>query len=121
VWGREELEEMGVAVQAAVEHGGGGFPGTVVELLQARERELPVPGARLLACGPPGMLKRVALWGLARGIPCQVSLEAPMACGVGVCLGCAVKRPGDRGYTRLCREGPVMDAADVDWECIGGL
>jgi len=61
------------------------------------------------------MLRAVAGMCSASGISCQVSLEAPMACGLGVCQGCVVPQAGG-GYFRVCREGPVVEAAMVDWE-----
>ena len=55
----------------------------------------------------------------ARGVPCEASLETPMACGYGVCLGCPVprRREGSRhtGYLYACTEGPCVDAAQIDW------
>lgn len=60
------------------------------------------------------MLKEVARIASEAKIPAQVSLERYMACGVGVCLGCVVKSR-DGSYVRACREGPVFDAEDVEW------
>lgn len=68
----------------------------------------------VLACGPKPMLKAVATICAGHGLACQVSLEAPMACGVGACLGCAIPASGG-GYLRACREGPVLEAGRVDW------
>jgi dihydroorotate dehydrogenase electron transfer subunit len=61
------------------------------------------------------MLKAVARICQERGVACQVSLEAPMACGLGACLGCAIPAAAG-GYLRACQEGPVLDAGRVDWE-----
>lgn len=63
------------------------------------------------SCGPVPMLKRVAE--LVAPLPHWVSLEAYMACGVGVCHGCAV--PVGEGYERVCKEGPVFDASRIRW------
>ncbi|HQP31597.1 MAG TPA: dihydroorotate dehydrogenase electron transfer subunit [Deltaproteobacteria bacterium] len=65
------------------------------------------------ACGPLPMLK--AVWDLARasGAACQVSLEERMACGFGVCSGCAVETV--RGIERVCSEGPVFRAEEIQW------
>ena len=74
--------------------------------------------AVIYACGPAGMLKAVA--GLARreGTPCQVSLEARMACGMGACLGCAVAAQNAAGphYLKVCQDGPVFKAQEIDWD-----
>lgn len=70
----------------------------------------------IMACGPLPMLRAVRRLALAAGIPCQLSLEERMACGVGACLGCSVKRrerDGGWGYARVCRDGPVFDAREV--------
>jgi len=73
----------------------------------------------LYACGPEPMLRAVARLALARGVPCELSLEAHMACGFGVCLGCVVPtrsgETGDGGYERVCVEGPVMRAERLAW------
>ena len=64
------------------------------------------------------MLKAVARLSLERGVDCELSLEAHMACGFGVCLGCVVPthRPGGAiGYDRLCVDGPVMTADRLAW------
>lgn len=70
------------------------------------------------ACGPPGMLRTAATICRKLNVPLQVSLEANMACGVGACLGCAV-RTTDGDYARVCREGPVFDADRIDWGNFG--
>lgn len=64
------------------------------------------------SCGPIPMLK--ALAAIVSPIPHYCSLEAYMACGVGICYGCAV--PVGEGYQRVCKEGPVFNAADLRWE-----
>ncbi len=69
----------------------------------------------VLTCGPFPMMRAVAAICRERGIPCQVSLEAHMACGSGLCLGCAVESEHDAGYIHVCREGPVVDAEKVQW------
>lgn len=63
----------------------------------------------VFACGPHGMLKAVAVLCMENNVPCQVSLESVMACGMGACLGCALPRPGG-GNFHVCTDGPVMDA-----------
>lgn len=68
----------------------------------------------VLACGPKPMLKNVAKVAAEFGVPCQVSLEERMACGVGACLGCAVQM-ADGTMKHVCKDGPVFDAEEVDW------
>ena len=72
----------------------------------------------IFACGPLPMLKAVQKLAIEKNIPCQISLEEKMACGVGVCLGCAVKTaksPKDAPeYIHVCKAGPVFNAQDVE-------
>lgn len=70
----------------------------------------------IYACGPLPMLKAVQSFAKEENIPCQISLEERMACGMGVCLGCAVKYVGDDkvNYKHVCKNGPVFDANDVE-------
>ena len=68
----------------------------------------------VLACGPKPMLKNVAAVAAGFGVPCQVSMEERMACGVGACLGCAIQM-ADGTMKHVCKDGPVFDAGEVDW------
>lgn len=72
----------------------------------------------IYACGPLPMLKAVQKLAIEKNIPCQISLEEKMACGLGVCLGCAVKTaksPADAPeYWHVCKAGPVFNAKDVE-------
>ncbi len=72
-------------------------------------------GLRVFSCGPTAMMRVCARIAERSGVPCVVALENAMACGFGVCLGCAapLKRGG---YALVCREGPAFDAAAIDWE-----
>lgn len=87
-----------------------GQPGMVTEAMADALGTGPV---MVYACGPLPMLKQV--WSLARaaGARCQVSLEERMACGFGVCAGCAVETL--KGIERVCSEGPVFNAEEVVW------
>jgi dihydroorotate dehydrogenase electron transfer subunit len=72
----------------------------------------------LYACGPEPMLKETARLAREAGVACQLSLEAHMACGFGVCIGCVVPTRGGEGetrYERVCIEGPVMRAERLAW------
>jgi dihydroorotate dehydrogenase electron transfer subunit len=73
----------------------------------------------VFACGPYGMLKKVGEITAQWEIPCEVSMEERMGCGVGACLSCACKiKTGDGGFTyrRVCKEGPVFPSGEVVWE-----
>lgn len=69
----------------------------------------------ILACGPRPLLRAVAHLAGLHGIPCQVSMEERMGCGVGACLVCACKT-ADGQYRHVCKHGPVFDALEVDWD-----
>ena len=71
--------------------------------------------ARLYVCGPTPMMRRCAEIAAERGAPCVVSLENNMACGFGVCLGCAAPLAGG-GFALVCRDGPMFDAGAIAWE-----
>lgn len=73
----------------------------------------PVPPV-VMACGPKGMLKAVAKACAAHGVECQVSLEERMGCGVGACLVCACDM-ADGSRKHVCKDGPVFNAKEVDW------
>ncbi|HEU0316431.1 MAG TPA: hypothetical protein VFR49_03820 [Solirubrobacteraceae bacterium] len=68
--------------------------------------------AVVYACGPPPMLEAVRALCEARGVPAQLALESGMACGFGACFGCVV--PTRDGYVRLCVDGPVLPAAELE-------
>ncbi len=84
----------------------------LAERLKARRN-----AALVLACGPRPMLERVAELAAEAGIPCQVSMEERMGCGIGACAGCACRIlvDGQPAYKRVCVDGPVFNAADVIW------
>ena len=70
---------------------------------------------RGLACGPKPMLRNVAKVAQEFGVPCQVSMEERMGCGVGACLVCACDmKDGSRKH--VCKDGPVFDSKEVDWD-----
>ena len=69
----------------------------------------------VLACGPKPMLKSVARVAKEFGVPCQVSMEERMGCGVGACLVCACDM-ADGSRKHVCKDGPVFDAKEVDWD-----
>ncbi|MBQ1352119.1 MAG: dihydroorotate dehydrogenase electron transfer subunit [Oscillospiraceae bacterium] len=70
---------------------------------------------RILACGPQPMLRAVAKIAAEFNVPCFVSMEERMACGVGACLGCACKMK-DGSYQRVCHDGPVFSASEVSFD-----
>ncbi len=110
--GQEDFRPLGVELEIATEHGSAGRRGLVTDLLEAA---LGGPNDRVYACGPTAMMRRAAEIARGRGAACVVSLENRMACGFGVCLGCAVPRAAE-GFHLVCRDGPVFDAGDLAWD-----
>ena len=96
--------------------GSAGRQAFVTELL--REELDSDANATVYACGPPPMLEAVRALTSERGVPAQLALESGMACGYGACFGCVV--PTKSGYVRLCVDGPVLDAGDLDTALIAG-
>jgi len=108
----DNLIERGAAVMLATEDGSREYHGPVTGLLEKKLAEFS-PGA-IFTCGPRPMLRAVAEIARRAGIPCQVSLEERMACGIGACLGCAVQL-ADGSMARVCANGPVFDAEEIAW------
>jgi dihydroorotate dehydrogenase electron transfer subunit len=109
-----ELRAMGVGLHLTTEDGSVGAKGLVTLALEARLEAGLRSGRpmRVMGCGPNGMLWAVARIAKARDVPCFISLEEQMACGIGVCLGCAIPARS-RPFRYVCSNGPVFDAADV--------
>jgi dihydroorotate dehydrogenase electron transfer subunit len=115
-WFRSRCGEVDVTT----EDGTLGERGVVTAPLKRRIAAIGAERVHVYACGPDPMLRAVARIALAAGARCDLSLEATMACGFGVCLGCVVPThgggpDGDEGFERVCVEGPVMDAARLAW------
>jgi dihydroorotate dehydrogenase electron transfer subunit len=138
-----DLRKAGTKVHVATEDGSLGSPGLVTDLLEEYLRSS-VVGRRstIYACGPHPMLHAVAKIAERFHVPCQVSMEASMACGFGACMGCVipvhgsqfrvqgsgfrVHRPeksmnhepstvNQQSYKLCCKDGPVFDAQEIAW------
>jgi dihydroorotate dehydrogenase electron transfer subunit len=109
-------------LRVATEDGSRGTRGRVTVLLERALDELAAARqpAKVYTCGPEAMMAAVAALSATRAVPCEVSLETPMACGYGVCLGCPVPRAAGRGYLYACTEGPCVDATTIDWAKTSG-
>lgn len=110
--GVEDFKAAGAAVHLASDDGSLGFRGYVTDLLAQQP-----PPQHLIGCGPEPMLKALAELARRWQVPCHLSLESPMACGVGICFSCVTKvRTVDgEDYRRVCVDGPVFDAAGLAW------
>ncbi len=106
-------------VRTASEDGHSGHQGYVTDLLSVLLEGDDARSAVVYACGPPAMLEAVRELCLARGVSAELAMETQMACGFGSCFGCAVPLKGG-GYMRLCVDGPVVDAGDVDSALVAG-
>lgn len=106
----EDFRRLG-ALSIATEDGSFGEKGFVTGPLGRRLAE---GGVDLIcACGPKPMLRAVANLAQKSGVRCLVSLEERMGCGIGACRVCACAVGGE--YRRVCRDGPIFDAEEVDW------
>ncbi len=113
---RRDLATVDGELVVATDDGTAGEAGRVTEVFE-RHLEGGVDYDLVLGCGPMPMLRALAAVTARRGLPAQLALEERMGCGVGVCLGCIVPT-ADGSHVRLCTEGPVLDAAAVDWEVV---
>lgn len=128
LFGNTEIKDLGIDYVVATDDGSFGIDGYIteplaIELIRRRTSESlfePV----IFGCGPVPMLKKLAE--VCYNLTCYLSLEQLMPCGWGVCNGCAVKikthdnrkTEDERGFrlARVCKEGPVFEAAEVLWE-----
>lgn len=110
----KDFRKLGAKVYIATDDGSRGYKGLVTKLLAKKiPSTVDNQPSTIYACGPKPMLKEVARLAKQHDMPCQVSLEEYMACGIGTCLGCAAKTI--TGYRMVCKDGPVFDAKEVVW------
>lgn len=105
--GVADFRAAGAAVHLASDDGTLGFHGFVTQLLETHE-----PPHHLVGCGPEAMLHALANLAGRWNVPCHLSLETPMACGVGICFSCVTRVRTEDGwdYRRVCVDGPVFNA-----------
>jgi len=106
---RNKLADYGIRVEVTTDDGSEGGKGLVTDLLEfaSENRSFDI----IFACGPVAMLKAVAKLSEIHHMLCQISIETIMACGMGVCLGCAVETNNiNTGYLHACVDGPVFDS-----------
>jgi len=117
--GIRPTRDAGIEVHVATDDGSEGHRGFVSSLLDDFLARNDPAGWTICACGPTPMMKATAEVASRHGVACHLSLESPMACGFGVCVGCVVgvrdHAGGPRRWARICVEGPVFDAARVCW------
>lgn len=117
--GVERIKGMKGLLNIATDDGSLGSSGLVTDLLPDITQRCDPRKTIIYACGPMAMLKTLAEQLAPTGIPCQVSIEERMACGVGACLGCAVavkNRRGKREQKSVCKDGPVFNIRAICWD-----
>lgn len=116
--GVDDFRRVGIEVEIATDDGTAGHQGFVTDLLRRDLSEGRRP-AKVVGCGPAPMLATLSRIVVEEGIPCDLSLESPMACGFGACFSCVapIRQPdGSIDLRRICVEGPVFPAEVVAWD-----
>ncbi len=112
----EEFKNVSDKLTITTDDGSYGIQGFAINELKKDSQKETLD--KIYACGPLPMLKAVQAYAKEQNIPCEISLEQKMACGIGACLGCAVKTaksPADAPvYWHVCKAGPVFNANDVE-------
>ena len=110
--GADAVAATGADVRYATEDGSRGHRGLITPLLAVALDAH--PAAEVWACGPSGMLASVQRLCHARAVNAWLCVERPMACGFGVCLGCAIARADGAGFLKACVDGPVFRGDEID-------
>jgi dihydroorotate dehydrogenase electron transfer subunit len=118
--GVDDFHAAGFDVSLCTDDGSAGHQALVPDLLADRLKRIAAGrSVRVVTCGPEVMMQRVAEVCQDAGVPCQVSMETPMACGIGICFSCVAKirqaGPEPWDYKRTCVEGPIFDAEKICW------
>ena len=107
------LEALGCSVEVATDDGSSGTRGFVTDLARPA-LSVAGPGDMAVSCGPTPMTRALKRLCEDLSVPLYVSLEERMACGTGLCKGCAVKSAKSEGYFHVCSDGPVFLSTNVD-------
>ncbi|QGJ69303.1 Dihydroorotate dehydrogenase electron transfer subunit [Planctomycetales bacterium 10988] len=114
--GLDDFSQAGMEVRCSTDDGSYGHHGFVTDLLLEELQKNGGKQCQVACCGPEPMMEAVAAICARHQVPCEVSLETPMACGLGICFSCVAKirtEGEDWDYARTCMEGPVFDAQRV--------
>ena len=111
---KEEFEENGT-VYISTEDGSVGTKGNVMDAIREHQLNADI----IYACGPTPMLRAIKAYAEEKGIPCYLSLEERMACGIGACLACVCKSKEIDHHShvhnkRICKDGPVFLSTEVE-------
>ena len=118
--GVPQFREAGFDLTLCTDDGSVGEKRLVPDLLADRLKQISDgESVRVVTCGPEIMMEKVGEVCEAAGVDCQVSMETPMACGIGICFSCVAKvrqdGPEEWDYKRTCVEGPIFDADKICW------
>lgn len=110
----KDFEDTGKKIYFASDDGSIGTNGNVIDAIKENDIDCDI----IFACGPKPMLSAVKKYAEEKGITLYVSMEERMACGVGACLGCVVESTAVDSHSnvenkRVCKDGPVFNAADI--------
>lgn len=114
----ERAGELAFTPIVCTDDGSRGYRGTTVDWLRSTARREPgrFQGSVFHVCGPNAMMAACSRFCGELAVPCWASMEQIMGCGVGACIGCAIPVYGETPYARVCTEGPVFDARQIQWE-----
>lgn len=109
----DEFSALPCSLVVTTDDGSYGQKGFVTSILESEIKASDVD--MIYACGPLPMLKRVKEISINAGIPCEISVEERMGCGIGACLGCAIKLVDgqDWRYGHVCKDGPVFRVEEI--------
>lgn len=116
--GLDEFRQTGLMLELATDDGSIGPPQRVTDLLKSKLSTLQGKSIRVVCCGPEPMMEAVSEIAHHYQVACEVSLETPMACGIGICFTCVAKVKQDDGswdYKRTCIEGPIFSSEEIVW------
>jgi dihydroorotate dehydrogenase electron transfer subunit len=120
LYGIDDFPGVGVEALAATEDGSRGIRGLVTALLDAQLPRLDRSSLQLYTCGPDKMMEAVVRIARRETLPCEVSMERHMGCGLGACGACVTKVLSEDGrdwrHSRICYEGPTYDAARLVYD-----
>ena len=114
----EEFKELGWDVRPTTNDGSLGTAGLVTDAFDPWMKEQDISALELFVCGPNPMLKAMGDRAIENDFTAWLSMDENMACGVGACLTCVIKRKTDDGWewARCCKDGPIFEAREIIWE-----
>ena len=114
----EEFKNLGWDVRPTTNDGSLGTAGLVTDAFDPWMAEQDVESLELFVCGPGPMLKAMGDRAIEHNFTAWLSMDENMACGVGACLTCVIKRKTDDGWewARCCKDGPVFESREIIWE-----